>query len=215
MIDQKSLTTKLNHVILIEGFQKLSMSKLATAVGGSRASLYLYFKNKDEIVQAVVARHVKFIKEHPVPVHFATATFLPVWLDSLLLMGSTTETFTTELQRAYPELYQELSGAYRIYFHQLKAYVAQGQRAQFVRDNFPADFVIFQAESLVKSVLMQVREGQLRLDRAEVYLTATLDFQLTGLLVASVQEQLDMRQVAGFEATILREFRETYALISK
>jgi len=103
MINQKDLTIKLNHVILIQGFQKLSMSKLATAVGISRASLYLYFKNKDDIVQAVVDRHLKFIAEHPVPKQFSPATFLPIWLDSLLLMGSPPTTFTTDLRKGYPD----------------------------------------------------------------------------------------------------------------
>ncbi|WP_203640609.1 TetR/AcrR family transcriptional regulator [Levilactobacillus andaensis] len=214
MIDQKELTIKLNHVILIKGFQTVSMSKLAAAVNVSRASLYLYFKNKDEIVQAVVARHLQFIAEHPVPRHFAPATFLPIWLDSLLLMGSTTETFTTELKKAYPALYQQFTGAYRVYFGQLEVYVDQGQQANFIVKEFPAAYVLFQAEALVQTVLQQVKTHQLTLDRAETYLAATLRLQLTGLLVPAVQEQLDMKQIEGFKATILREFRATYALIA-
>lgn len=214
MIDQKSLTIKLNHVILIEGFQKLSMSKLAAAVNVSRASLYLYFKNKDDIVQAVVGRHLKFIAEHPVPKHFTATSFLPIWLDSLLLMGSTTTTFTTDLQKAYPALYQEFMGAYRAYFEDLKAYVADGQQADFILDVFSADYVLFQAQALVRTVLDQVRAGQLSLNQAEDYLAATLHLQLAGLLTPNSQAKLDVQQVVGFEQTVLKEFRETYALIS-
>lgn len=214
MIDQKALTIRLNRVILIEGFQKLSMSKLAAAVNVSRASLYNNFKDKDEIVQAVVARHLKFIAEHPVPQRFAVSSFLPVWLYSLLLMGSTTTAFTVDLQRAYPDLYQDFTVAYRQYFERLEAYVAQGQQAQVILDVFSADFVIFQAQSLVTTILDQVRHGQLPLDRAETYLAATLHFQLAGLLTTQAQGQFDVQQVAGFEATVLREFRETYALIA-
>jgi len=213
MINQKELTIKLNHVILIQGFQKLSMSKLATAVGISRASLYLYFKNKDDIVQAVVDRQLKFIAEHPVPKQFSPATFLPIWLDSLLLMGATTTTFTADLRKGYPELSATFTAAYHDYFEQLRLYVGQAQTSQFIFDLYTPDYVIFQAETLIRGVLDQVRSRQLSLDQADEYLASTLHLQLAGLLAPSSQAQLDVKQVAGFEATVLREFRETYALI--
>ena len=73
--------------------------------------------------------------------------------------------------------------------------------------------MIFQAETLIHGVLDQVRNRQLSLDQAGEYLESTLHFQLAGLLAPSSQAQLDVKQVAGFEATVLREFRETYALI--
>ncbi|WP_143462292.1 TetR/AcrR family transcriptional regulator [Levilactobacillus enshiensis] len=214
MIDQKELTAKLHHVILIKGFQTVSMSKLAAAVNVSRASLYLYFKSKDEIVQAVVARHLQFIAEHPVPRPFAPATFLPIWLDSLLLMGSTTETFTTELKRAYPALYQQLTGAHRVYFAQLEVYIDQAQQVEFIDPALPADYVLFQAEALVQTVLQRVQAHQLTLDRAETYLVATLHLQLWGLLTPAGWEQIDTTHLESFKATILREFRATYALIA-
>lgn len=213
MINQKDLTVKLSRVILIEGFQKLSMSKLAAAVGISRASLYLYFKNKDEIVQAVVARHLRFIAEHPVPKRFAPTNFLPIWLDSLLLMGATTDSFITDLRKAYPELCETFTAREQAYFDQLKVYVEQAQKSQFIFDVYGADFVIFQARALIGSVLGQVRERQLSLNQASDYLEATLHLQLAGLLAASGQAKLDVKQVAGLEATVLREFRETYALL--
>ena len=43
MINKSDLTIKLNHVILIDGFQKMSMGKLASAIDVSRATLYSYF----------------------------------------------------------------------------------------------------------------------------------------------------------------------------
>jgi len=66
---------------------------------------------------------------------------------------------------------------------------------------------------LVQGVLRQVQGRQLSLDHAGKYLEDTLHFQLAGLLPRRSQEQLDEQQIAGFEATVLREFRETYALI--
>ncbi|WP_047999439.1 TetR/AcrR family transcriptional regulator [Lactiplantibacillus herbarum] len=213
MIDQRALTIKLNHVILIEGFQKLSMSKLATAVDVSRATLYIYFKNKDEIVQAVVARHLQFITENPVPKQFETQNFLPIWLNSLLLMGSTTETFTTDLQHAYPELAHQLNMAYRDYFQQLRTYVVQGQQERVILPDYTPEFVIFQAEALLKTVLQQVRSHQLTLDQAERYIEDGLKFQLQGLLTDDARSQVDITTIEPFKTVIMAEFRATYALI--
>jgi len=214
MIDQRALTIKLNHVILIEGFQKLSMSKLAAAVDVSRATLYSYFKNKDEIVQAVVARHLQFITENPVPEQFEATTFLPIWVNSLLLMGSTTETFTTDLQHVYPELAHQLSLAYHDYFQQLLAYVRQAQQVSFILPDYAPDFVIFQAEALLKTVLQQIRTHRLTLAQAERYIEDSLKLQLQGLLTPAAHGQVDMATIAPFKAVILAEFRATYALIS-
>ncbi|KRK90237.1 hypothetical protein FC99_GL000130 [Levilactobacillus koreensis JCM 16448] len=38
--------------------------------------------------------------------------------------------------------------------------------------------------------------------------------QLTGLLVPAMQNQLDMKQIEDFKATILREFQAIVALIA-
>lgn len=213
MINQKDLMRKLNQVVLIEGFQKLSMSKLAAAVGISRASLYLYFKNKDEVVQAVVERHLGFIAEHPVPQQFSPATFLPIWLASLQLMGTTTEQFMTDLRKAYPEHFQAVSESQQDYFAQLEAYITQGQAQKVLMDVYPADFVIFQAQTLIQGILTRVQHRQLAVDQAGRYVEATLHLQLVSLLAANSQAKLDVKQVAGLEAAVLRKFRETYALI--
>ncbi|MGQ4558242.1 hypothetical protein ACUIJQ_02850 [Levilactobacillus hammesii] len=51
------------------------------------------------------------------------------------------------------------------------------------------------------------------LNQASDCLEATLHLQVAGLLAPSNQAKLDVKQVAGLEATVLREFRETYALL--
>lgn len=214
MINKHDLTVNLNHIILIEGFQKLSMSKMAAAVGVSRATLYLYFKNKDDVIQAVVARHFQFMTENPIPEQFAATSFSPVWLKSLLLMGATTETFMTDLRHNYPDLAQRLTQAYQDYFMQLVTYVGQAQAADFVLATYQADFVVFQAQTLVKGILQQVRAHQITLSQAETYLDDGIKLQLHGLLTPAALQQLDTSAEAPFKAVIFAEFRATYALIS-
>ncbi|WP_395538315.1 TetR/AcrR family transcriptional regulator [Lactiplantibacillus pentosus] len=213
MINKHDLTVNLNHIILIEGFQKLSMSKMATAVGVSRATLYLYFKNKDEVIQAVVARHFQFMTENPIPKQFSAASFSAVWLNSLLLMGATTETFMSDLRHNYPDLAQRLTQTYQDYFAQLVTYVDQAQTADFVLATYQADFVVFQAQTLVKGILQQVRAHQITLSQAETYLDDGITMQLHGLLTPAALQQLDTSAEAPFKAVIFAEFRATYALI--
>ncbi|BDZ30309.1 TetR/AcrR family transcriptional regulator [Lactiplantibacillus sp. WILCCON 0030] len=213
MIERHDLVIKLNHLILIRGFQKQSMSTFAKEAGVSRATLYLNFKNKDDLVRAVVNRHLTFIQQHPVA-EFQAANFLPTWLNSLLLLGSTTTTFSTDLQVVYPELAQQLQQATKTYLADLLAYLRQAQTAHFLVSNLTPAFMLFQAQALVTQILAQVQDHRLSLPTAESYLDATLAFQLNGLVEPHQQAQLNPDQIARFKTTILAEFRATYTLIA-
>lgn len=48
---------------LAEGYAETSMSSLAAKVGGSKATLYSYFKSKEELFAAVVARKCEQIRD--------------------------------------------------------------------------------------------------------------------------------------------------------
>ena len=122
MTPKEELIIKFNHIILIQGFDNFSMVDLAKMAGISRAKLYIYFKNKDEIVQSVVQRHLEFLQKNPIPTKVADENLLPTILNSLLLMGSTTELFKTELQQAYPQMYRQFSHGYEKYFQALEKY---------------------------------------------------------------------------------------------
>ncbi|MFC6180601.1 TetR/AcrR family transcriptional regulator [Lactiplantibacillus daowaiensis] len=213
MIDKRELVINLNHVILIKGFQTLSMSKLAQAVNVSRATLYLYFKNKDDLVQAVVARHLQFVTKRPVPTTFTATEFLPTWLDALLLMGSTTPTFMTELTHAYPTLARQLTQANQAYFNALITYLAQGQADGILTANLTPDYMLFQADALIKAVLTQVQQHTLPLTQAEAYLSATLQLQWQALIVPEQLPQLDTTSIHDFKQTVLTEFTATYSLL--
>ncbi|MFT3998253.1 MAG: helix-turn-helix domain-containing protein, partial [Asticcacaulis sp.] len=46
-----------SRIFLEEGFDAASMSAIAARVGGSKGTLYNYFKNKEELFEAFVDRH--------------------------------------------------------------------------------------------------------------------------------------------------------------
>ncbi len=51
------------EVFLEEGFAAASMATIAARVGGSKGTLYNYFKNKDELFVAYVRRHCAWQKD--------------------------------------------------------------------------------------------------------------------------------------------------------
>ncbi|WP_261807481.1 TetR/AcrR family transcriptional regulator [Lapidilactobacillus luobeiensis] len=213
MNTKEALSIRLNHVILINGFQKLSMSKLAQAINVSRATLYIYFKNKDEIVGAVVERQLNFIQKNPVPDHFAAGDFPNTLLNSLLLFGATTVTFTNELKAYYPERYAKFVNAHDQYFADLENYYRLAQDHDFIDPSFQPDFLLFQNRTGVQAILTAVQTKEIEIGRAEIYLKDLFILQLIGFLTADAKKVVDTTTVQPFIDKILIEFRATYSQI--
>jgi AcrR family transcriptional regulator len=214
MTTKRELTIKLNHVILIAGFQKVSMSKLASLINVSRATLYIYFKDKDDVVNAVVDRHIEFISTHQIPKTFKSEDFLPVQLNSLLLLGSTTKTFNDELKVAYPELFQKMNSAYEKYFSDLEKYYSAAIKAGFIMSSYSSDFIIFQDRNNIQGILDAVLAKELTVNQAEDFLNQYMVFQIGGLINQSAQEELDPSIIEDFKKQIFAEFRATYSLLA-
>ena len=51
-----------SEVFLEEGYAAASMSTIAARVGGSKATLYTYFKSKEELFEAYVHRHCSWLR---------------------------------------------------------------------------------------------------------------------------------------------------------
>ncbi len=49
-----------SEVFLVEGYAAASMSSIAARLGGSKGTLYNYFKSKEELFEAYVMRHCEF-----------------------------------------------------------------------------------------------------------------------------------------------------------
>lgn len=52
-----------SDVFLEEGYAAASMSTIAARVGGSKATLYTYFKSKEELFEAYVLRHCSWLRD--------------------------------------------------------------------------------------------------------------------------------------------------------
>ena len=65
------------HLLVTDGYQNLSMRKIARAIGYSATSIYLYFENKDALFHALIDEGMERMYEH---LHTAAAqhTDVPV-----------------------------------------------------------------------------------------------------------------------------------------
>ncbi|GEO59602.1 TetR/AcrR family transcriptional regulator [Companilactobacillus bobalius] len=212
MTPKEELIIKFNHIILIQGFDNFSMVDLAKMAGISRAKLYIYFKNKDEIVQSVVQRHLEFLQKNPIPTKIEDENLLPTILNSLLLMGSTTELFKTELKQTYPQMYRQFSHGYEEYFQALEKYYQIAQQQQLIINDVSAEFLLFQNQINIHGILDNVRVNQISLEKGELYLKEYFIYQIHSLLVKP--EVVISDQIKTFAHTIINEYYDTYAQIN-
>lgn len=211
MTPKEELIIKFNHLILIQGFNNFSMVDLAKKADISRAKLYIYFKNKDEIVTSVVDRHMEFLKKYPIPEVAKDENLLSTILNSLLLLGSSTELFEKELQQKYPQLYRDFRHGYDQYLVDLKAYYQDAQKNNLVINTVSADFLLYQNKISIRGILDDVRTGQINLEQGEQYLREYFIYQIHSLFINNNLSVSD--SVKRFSETIVREYYDTYSLI--
>ncbi|WP_125589128.1 TetR/AcrR family transcriptional regulator [Companilactobacillus jidongensis] len=215
MDKREELIIKLNHIILIKGFQKSSMATLAKNIGISRASLYLYFKNKDEIIQAVVNRHLEFIKNNQFNDTDNPDDLTKALLNTMLLTGSSTTTFENELRDAYPQLFVEFQNSYEDYFNKFSSFYKSMQKKKYFVENISAEFVVFQNKATINEILKQTLNDKLAINHAENFLNEYFISQLNSIVEPVTREQMNLQKIEGFKKSIITEFRTTYSLSSR
>ncbi|MFC6176631.1 TetR/AcrR family transcriptional regulator [Companilactobacillus huachuanensis] len=212
MTPKEELVIKFNHIILVQGFSNFSMVDLAKMADISRAKLYIYFKNKDQIVNSVVDRHLEFLKKYPIPTTAKDENLLSTILNSLLLLGSTTELFESELREKYPQLYRNFKRGYETYFSNLKSYYENAQENHLIIKDISAEFILFQNRINIRGILDDVRNNQLSLNKGEQYLAEYFTYQIHSLLLNKTPIIPD--DIKKFSKVIINEYYDTYANIN-
>lgn len=210
MTPKEELIIKFNHIILIQGFSNFSMVDLAKKADISRAKLYLYFKNKDEIVQSVVNRHMEFLTKYPIPKQAENENLLSTILNSLLLLGSSTELFEKELQQKYPQLYRDFRHGYDQYLIDLKSFYQNAQQKKLVISTVSADFLLYQNKICIRGILDDVRTNQISLEKGEQYLREYFTYQIHSVFTKVLTVSDAVRE---FGEVIVKEYYDTYSLI--
>lgn len=210
MTPKEKLVIKFNHIILIQGFNNFSMAQLAKMADISRATLYTHFKNKEEIVESVVERHLRFIQTHPLPDKAKKDNFLQTIINSLLLIGSTTDNFESELKNSYPRMYREFTQSIDEYLNQLLDYYQKAQAEGLLIKEVTPEYLLFQNKLNIRGILKNVQEGNLTLDQGEKYLIEYFLLQMHSLTGTKVKIT---SEVSKFKDVIINEYYDTYSLV--
>lgn len=181
-------------VFLEEGFSAASMSEIATRLGGSKGTLYNYFKSKDELFEAVVRRHCFWRQE-------------ALFGDLDAAFGA--ETALLRLAETYIRitLNEDTMRSFRLV-------IAEVERSPQIGRSFYEEGPKFGADSLAVMVADWMAAGELReddpLEAAEFFLGLCKGrFYMPRLL--NYVPELTEAQVKAAAATSVRAFLTIYA----
>lgn len=209
-MDRKTkMIIDLNHAVLAHGFAKQSMNALAKLINVSRATLYLYFKNKEEIISAIVDRHLQFIAENQ-PTHITSDTvgYVKLRLNTLLLLGARSPVFTRELAQQYPQLAIKLDSAYKQYEDAATKQFATLQKQHIIAPEFTTANLVRQDDILVTGVIRQILDERLPFETVAALLQDYFASTITGSVTPGLT--VDFSDSMTFQDTILGELRATY-----
>ena len=209
-MDRKSkMIIDLNHAVLAHGFAKQSMNALAKLINVSRATLYLYFKNKEEIITAIVDRHLQFIAANqPQVMSPDTAGYVRLRLNTLLLLGARSPIFTRELAQQYPNLAIKLDSAYKDYEVAAIEQFGTLQSAGVIAANFTTANLVRQDDILVTGVIGQILTDHIPFTTAAALLHDYFQSAIAGSIGPDLT--VDFTATTTFQDTILKELQATY-----
>lgn len=182
MVDRKiELVDKLNHIMTANGFNTLSMNELAKRANVSRAKLYIYFKNKQEIVTAVVDRHLKFINQQLHEDFKSTVTdYVRIKLNQLLLIGAQSPIFRTELKQYFPELSIRLEQAYHTFKSSFLSVMVKLQNENVIIQQIDFENLFVQDELMIHAALSHAIDNKFNLEKAQKLLGNYLEIEIRG-----------------------------------
>ena len=216
MACKTDLIDKLNRVILLTGFKNQSMASLAQAIHMSRATLYLYFKNKDDIIHCVLARHYEFIHDHEITLSEEPATlarnFVSVTLNVLLLSGITTALFRKELKAYDPVCYAQFAQTSTDYFQRARQFYELARANHVMIAAIAPDYLIFQHQTMASQILEQTLAQKITETQAEYYFDQYLNTQMTLLVLPKYRCHLRSAPLTTFHEQISARFHAVFAL---
>lgn len=184
-----------SDVFLEEGYAAASMSTIAARVGGSKATLYTYFKSKEELFEAYVRRHCSWLRDK---------TF------SLLANGEDVRTALTRLGVSY--LRMVLSDHNLRHFRMI---TAEAERSPEIGQIFYKSGPLSGAIRLASFLEQAIHDGVLRIDdpmRAAHQFTALCQNRLLKARLCAASGEPTDAEVEAEVAAAVNVFMATYSV---
>ena len=126
---QNKLIFKMIGNVRKEGFQDLRMEDIAKIMDVSRATLYKYFSNKEEVFTKFTDGLVEYIEQlsnNHMTIKNWGDNFQAIFEQSVSLALLITDSFLKELRLTYPEMHEKLTTAIAIREKQVIAFYEEG-----------------------------------------------------------------------------------------
>ncbi len=112
------------------GIKRITMDDVAAHLDKSKATIYKYFKTKDEIVDLLMSRHLEGIQQFEHILTDKNLAFLDRYTGSIDLLSGylskISELFLSDLKQYYPATWQRISGFITYTEHLLEQYYIEG-----------------------------------------------------------------------------------------
>jgi len=149
---------KIQEYIITKGFANLKMESIAKIMTVSRAKLYQYFSSKEEVIAAVVAKYVNFIKTVKVPNELdERETFIKefpnFFYQNVALWGTATDLFIDELNKNYPNLYLEITSQLKERNRQVEVFFEAGKSKGVFYEHLNGKLLILQDRVMITKLI--------------------------------------------------------------
>lgn len=154
---KNEMLATINDFVVKEGFDKLTMDKISTIMGVSRAKLYQYFPSKEDVIKGVTFRYIDFM-QHQLPRYHqkneaTLLTFPDNFFNMILLIGASTDIFRTDLKKNYPELYRVMLENYSLWNNEILDYFNYGKKQGYFADHLNPQLFLFQLETILPKLM--------------------------------------------------------------
>jgi len=178
------------RLIFKNGFENTTVESVANAAELSKATLYLYFKSKEEL------HHAVFLRGHKLMYGL---------IDEELLSADTTRSKIAAFFRAIVRFHREYPDYFNVFFYFLTNKFQQDEEDCACKQNDELDMIYL--NKWAELVSQGKEEGTIRKDLEAIPAVLILWMQLLGFLkMLSVQQQFMEKMCNTSEEEILRQY---------
>ncbi|MBI9108209.1 MAG: TetR/AcrR family transcriptional regulator [Spirochaetales bacterium] len=182
-------------LIFAEGFEQINFNDIAAASGYTRRSIYLYFKDRDDVFYHIVLRGQKLLLE-----------YLKSAEETHLSGGNTVDTFCDaifKLAKEYPE-YFEMILLYELRKHDYSIKYSDTDDIKSACQNISVDY----GEIVTKAVGRDIETGRLKSRLSAGQMMLVFWGQIFGFMQIIIQRSENFSDIYGIEREdLLLEFK--------
>jgi len=143
---KEKIIIKATELFLSIGFKSVTMDDLAQSMGISKKTIYQFFKNKNHLIsscmKALQKGVVKSFKQISINANNPIIELFQIKKEAMKVLGNTETAPQFQLQKFYPEIYQELKGReFDLVRDVFQESLKKGIKSGYYREEINIDFI--------------------------------------------------------------------------